>query len=79
MRIVRVFDTNWIQIEEYLRQDDRVIPRDLFGLLDAEQVRAAAPDGMLGGACARPDEDMKVVWDAGVAEVRALLENGWAR
>jgi creatinine amidohydrolase len=34
---------------------------------------------MLGGAYARPDEDMQVVWDAGVAEVRALLENGWLR
>ena len=56
-----------------------VVPREIFGQLDPGQVRAAAPDGMLGGAYARPDEDMKVVWDAGVAEVRALLENGWAR
>jgi len=54
-----------------------VIPRDLVGQLDPAQVRTAAPDGMLGGAYARPDEDMQVVWDAGVAEVRALLENGW--
>jgi creatinine amidohydrolase len=56
-----------------------VIPRELFGQLDPGQVRAAAPDGMLGGAYARPDEDMQAVWSAGVAEVRALLENGWAR
>ena len=56
-----------------------VIPREQFGLLDAAQVRAAAPDGVMGGAYARPDEDMKVVWDAGVAEVRALLQNGWVR
>ena len=56
-----------------------VIPRELFGQLDPGQVRAAAPDGMLGGAYARPDEDMQAVWAAGVAEVRALLENGWAR
>jgi creatinine amidohydrolase len=56
-----------------------VIPRELFGLLDAGQVRAAAPDGVMGGAYARPDEDMKVVWDAGVAEVRELLDNGWVR
>ena len=33
-----------------------------FGQLDAGQVRAAAPDGMLGGAYARPDEDMQAVW-----------------
>jgi creatinine amidohydrolase len=56
-----------------------VIPRELFGQLDPGQVRAAAPDGMLGGAYARQDEDMQAVWAAGVAEVRALLENGWAR
>ena len=56
-----------------------VIPRDLVGQLGPAQVRTAAPDGMLGGAYARPDEDMQAVWDAGVAEVRALLENGWLR
>ncbi len=56
-----------------------VISRQHFGLLDAGQVRAAAPDGVLGGAYARPDADMKLVWDAGVAEVRELLENGWVR
>jgi hypothetical protein len=123
---LRLFETNWMQIEEYLRRDDRivlptgsteqhgflslgtdailaervaveaaeplgipvlpappepkpVIPRDLVGQLDPAQVAAAAPDGMLGGAYARPDEDMQVVWDAGVAEVRALLEEGWLR
>ena len=47
--------------------------------LNPEQVRAAAPDGVLGGAYARPDEDMQAVWAAGVAEVRALLEEGWTR
>ncbi len=49
------------------------------GQLDPGQIRAAAPDGVLGGAYARPDGDMQAVWDAGVAEVRALLENGWLR
>jgi len=56
-----------------------VIPPELVGLLDAERIRAAAPDGMLGGSYVRPDEDMQVVWDAGVAEVRSLLESGWAQ
>jgi creatinine amidohydrolase len=50
-----------------------------IGGLGPAAVRAAAPDGVLGGAYARPDEDMQVVWDAGVAEVRALLEGGWDR
>jgi creatinine amidohydrolase len=47
--------------------------------LSAAEVRAAAPDGVLGGAYARPDEDMQAVWGAGVAEVRALLTGGWNR
>ena len=55
-----------------------VVPRELIGLLDAQRVRAAAPDGVMGGAYARPDEDMRVVWEAGVAEVRSLLESGWS-
>jgi creatinine amidohydrolase len=50
-----------------------------IGGLSPSGVRAAAPDGVLGGAYARPDEDMQVVWDAGVAEVRALIEDGWDR
>jgi creatinine amidohydrolase len=50
-----------------------------IGGLNPAGVRAAAPDGVLGGAYARPDEDMQVVWDAGVAEVRALIEGGWDR
>jgi creatinine amidohydrolase len=56
-----------------------VISRDVAGLLDPAQMRAAAPDGVLGGAYGRPDEDMQVVWDAGVAEVTELLENGWMK
>jgi creatinine amidohydrolase len=50
-----------------------------IGGLNAAEVRAAAPDGVLGGAYARPDEDMQAVWAAGVSEVRALLEEGWIR
>jgi creatinine amidohydrolase len=54
-----------------------VVSRELIGLLDPAEVRAAAPDGVMGGAYARPDEDLRVVWDAGVAEVRELLVSGW--
>jgi creatinine amidohydrolase len=54
-----------------------VIPRSVLQNLNADEVRAMAPDGALGGAYQRSDEDMRVVWDAGVAEVRELLEKGW--
>lgn len=53
------------------------VSRDLITQLDAGRIRAALPDGMMGGAYARPDQDMKVVWEAGVAEVRELIESGW--
>ncbi len=55
-----------------------VMPRDRAGLLSPAQMREEAPDGVLGGAYARDDGDMQVIWDAGVAEVRELLESGWA-
>jgi creatinine amidohydrolase len=55
----------------------QAVSRELIGLLGPAEVRAAAPDGVMGGAYARPDEDMRVVWDAGVAEVRELLVSGW--
>ena len=54
-----------------------VVPRELTGLLGPAELRAAAPDGVMGGAYARPDQDMQVVWNAGVAEVRELLVSGW--
>ena len=55
----------------------KVLPRSLVQSVTSEEMRALAPDGALGGAYQRSDEDMQVVWDAGVAEVRALLEDGW--
>ncbi len=55
-----------------------VVPMEVITQLDARRIRAALPEGMMGGAYARPDEDMKVIWDAGVAEVRELIETGWA-
>jgi creatinine amidohydrolase len=54
-----------------------VLPRSLVNNLTPQEMKALAPDGSLGGAYQRSDEDMQVVWDAGVAEVRALLEKGW--
>jgi creatinine amidohydrolase len=54
-----------------------VVPRSLANTLDPESLRKAAPDGTMGGAYQRPDADMQVVWEAGVAEVRELIERGW--
>lgn len=54
-----------------------VLPRSLADNVTAREMRELSPDGSLGGAYQRGDEDMQVVWDAGVAEVRELLEKGW--
>lgn len=73
---MRVFDTNWMQIEEYLGRDDRIVlpagSTEQHGYLSlgtdailAERVAAEAAQPL--GIPVRP------------AEVRALLENGWAR
>ena len=45
--------------------------------LDPADVRSLLGDGSLGGLYVRPDEDVLRVWEAGVAEVRALIADGW--
>ena len=47
--------------------------------LDPPAVRELLGDGSLGGLYERPDEDVLRVWEAGVEEVRALIEHGWSR
>jgi creatinine amidohydrolase len=47
--------------------------------LDPVEVRELLGDGSLGGLYERPDEDVLQVWQAGVDEVRALIESGWSR
>jgi creatinine amidohydrolase len=54
-----------------------VLSRSLVQNATSEEVKVLAPDGTLGGAYQRSDDDMQVVWDAGVAEVRELLTDGW--
>jgi creatinine amidohydrolase len=46
---------------------------------DPSDVRELLGDGSFGGLYERPDEDVLRVWQAGVEEVRDLIENGWSR
>jgi creatinine amidohydrolase len=46
--------------------------------LDPADVRELLGDGSLGGLYERPDEDVLRVWQAGVEEVRDLIEHGWS-
>jgi len=45
---------------------------------DPKAIRELLGDGQLGGLYERPDEDVLRVWQAGVEEVRDLIENGWS-
>ncbi len=45
--------------------------------MDPAAVRAELGDGSFGGLYERPDEDVLRLWQAGVEEVRDLLEHGW--
>ena len=45
--------------------------------LDPVAVRELLGDGSLGGVYERPDADVLRVWEAGVAEVRDLIEHGF--
>jgi creatinine amidohydrolase len=42
-----------------------------------EQLREVIGDGSFGGLYQRSDEEMQRIWEAGVEEVRMLLESGW--
>ncbi|HEY3051754.1 MAG TPA: creatininase family protein [Gaiellaceae bacterium] len=44
---------------------------------DPVEFRKIVGDGSFGGVYAHSDEDMLRIWQAGVEEVRALLESGW--
>jgi creatinine amidohydrolase len=46
---------------------------------DPLEVREQLGDGSLGGLYERPDADVLRVWQAGVEEVRDLLQQGWSR
>jgi creatinine amidohydrolase len=50
-----------------------------FREADPADVRELLGDGSFGGLYERPDEDVLRVWQAGVEEVRDLIENGWSR
>jgi len=45
--------------------------------LDPVEFREIMGDGSFGGAYQHADEDMLLVWQAGVEEVRDLLQSGW--
>ena len=69
----------WTRLEDVAQPHERKPMQDLSRMreLDPADVREMLGDGSLGGLYERPDEDVLRVWEAGVQEVRGLLETGW--
>ncbi|HXZ58136.1 MAG TPA: creatininase family protein [Gaiellaceae bacterium] len=76
---------NWFENFPWTRLADVELPHEPKPPLDQAAYRAAGPaevrellgDGVFEGAYELPDEAVARVWEAGVAEVRELLESAW--
>ena len=69
----------WTRLPGIDSPDERKPMIDFAGMREADpaEIRRLLGDGSFGGLYERPDEDVLRVWQAGVEEVRELLENGW--
>ena len=78
---------SWLENFPWTRLRGANPPAEKKPMADQAQMRVAGPaevrellgDGSYGGLYERPDEDVLRVWQAGVEEVRDLLESGWRR
>ena len=78
---------SWMENFPSTRLEGVDLPGEEKPMLDEIAYRVVAPDklrdligdGSFGGVYQRSDEEMQRIWDAGVAEVRDLLESGWRR
>jgi creatinine amidohydrolase len=76
---------NWMENFPWTRLPDVELPSEPKPPLDEDAYRAAGPeqlrdvigDGVFGGVYQRPDDEVMRVWQAGVEEVRELLESAW--
>jgi creatinine amidohydrolase len=73
---------NWFENFPWTRLPGVELPTEVkepvaYGIENPARVREAIGDGVFGGLYQRPDEEVLRVWQAGVEEVRELLENGW--
>ena len=77
---------NWFENFPWTRLEGVELPQERKPALDQDAYRVAAGpagvrdllgDGVFEGAYELPDEQVRRVWEAGVAEVRELLEHAW--
>jgi creatinine amidohydrolase len=69
----------WTRLEgvELPAERKPMVDRARLAVEDPAGVRRLLGDGSYGGAFERPDEEILQVWQAGVEEVREVLEHGW--
>jgi creatinine amidohydrolase len=69
----------WTRLDGVAQPDERKPMVDIATMRESDpaEVRKLLGDGSIGGLYERPDEDVLRVWQAGVGEVRDLIENGW--
>jgi creatinine amidohydrolase len=71
----------WTRLEGVALPDEAkpMLDEVAYRVVDPKRLRDLIGDGSFGGVYERPDEDMQRIWEAGVAEVRELLESAWRR
>jgi creatinine amidohydrolase len=89
-KVVRALEpaahASWMENFPWTRLPGVELPDQPKPPLDFEGMRGRGPqamrellgDGSFGGSYQRSDEEVLRVWNAGVEEVRALLDSGWA-
>jgi creatinine amidohydrolase len=78
---------SWLENFPWTRLDGVELPAERKPMADIATMRESNPadvrrllgDGSLGGLYERADEDVLRVWQAGVEEVRDVLEGSWRR
>jgi creatinine amidohydrolase len=70
----------WTRLEGVeLPERKEMMDESRYLVAGPNELRDVIGDGSFGGLYQRPDDEMQRIWDAGVAEVRELLESGWRR
>ena len=71
----------WTRLAGVEQPQERKPMADIARMRESDplEVRDQLGDGSLGGLYERPDGDVLRVWQAGVEEVRDLIEHGWSR
>jgi creatinine amidohydrolase len=78
---------SWLENFPWTRLAGIALPQERKPMADISTMRESDPadvrtllgDGSLGGLYERPDDEALRVWQAGVEEVRELIESGWSR